>query len=114
MTSSENELVIYVDVDDTLIRSVGAKIIPISSVVEQVASLHKQGAIMYCWSSGGAKYAERIAKELNMSHCFEAFLPKPNYLIDDMSLLSWRYLKELHPNECQNLKISELRQKLFD
>ena len=39
---------IYVDVDDTLVRSVGSKRIPIPSVIRHVGELHREGAILYC------------------------------------------------------------------
>ena len=69
--------VVFVDVDDTLVRSVGTKRIPMPRVVDRVKSLHKDGAILYLWSSGGADYARDSAKELGIADLFTAFLPKP-------------------------------------
>ena len=99
--------VIYVDIDDTLIRSFGGKRIPMSPMVERVAALKRAGATLYCWSSGGAEYAERSARELGLRDCFTAFLPKPRLLLDDMALADWR-LVELHPNECLSLTVDQL------
>ena len=50
-------LVIFVDVDDTLVRNAGAKRIPMLAAIEHVKELAAAGAELYCWSSGGADYA---------------------------------------------------------
>jgi hypothetical protein len=99
--------VIYVDIDDTLVRSFGAKRIPMVPMVERVAALKQAGAELYCWSSGGAAYAESSARELGIADCFSAFLPKPQLLLDDVSIASWK-LKELHPTACLSLTVDEL------
>jgi hypothetical protein len=39
--------VIYVDVDDTLIRSAGSKRIPMPATVKLVQALHDHGAALY-------------------------------------------------------------------
>jgi predicted HAD superfamily phosphohydrolase YqeG len=69
--------VIFVDVDDTLIRSFGAKRIPIPSVIECVKQLKAEDAELYLWSKGGAEYARNSALELGIADCFVNFLPKP-------------------------------------
>jgi hypothetical protein len=45
--------VIFIDVDDTLVRSVGAKRIPIPAVIARIRQLKQEGDILYLWSSGG-------------------------------------------------------------
>ena len=92
-------LVIYVDVDDTLVRSAGTKRIARTSVVEHVKKLYLEGAHLYCWSSGGADYARSSAIELGITECFLAFLPKPNVILDDQHPNDWRQLTHVHPNE---------------
>src|SRR5579884_2117058 len=74
MNLNNTPLVVYVDVDDTLVRSVGAKRIPIKPVIDHVRS------------SAGADYARSAAEELEIAGCFLDFLPKPNILIDDQRL----------------------------
>jgi hydroxymethylpyrimidine pyrophosphatase-like HAD family hydrolase len=88
---------IYVDVDDTLVRSVGTKRIPMPGVVANVRKLYADGAEMYLWSSGGAEYARASAKELNLEDCFVAFLPKPTSYIDDQPVGEWRFCKHVYP-----------------
>ncbi|MCX2861592.1 DUF705 domain-containing protein [Paucibacter sp. PLA-PC-4] len=90
-------LVVYVDVDDTLVRSVGSKRIPMTRVVEHVRQLKAAGAVLYCWSSGGGEYARQSAVELGIEQSFQAFLPKPNVMIDDQSVADWRLCLEMHP-----------------
>lgn len=90
-------LVIFVDVDDTFVRSVGTKRIPIVRVLKHVRNLYQQGALLYCWSSGGADYARQSAEEFGIADCFMAFLPKPNVLVDDQPVAEWRTCLEVHP-----------------
>ena len=91
--------IVYVDVDDTLVRTAGSKRIPIVAAVERVRSLHAKGATLYLWSSGGAEYARTAAGELGISDCFTAFLPKPTHIVDDQHITQWRDLVHLHPNQ---------------
>ncbi len=70
--------VIFVDVDDTLIRSVGRTRIPIPAAIAAVRRLQGEGAMLYLWSSGGADYACESAEFLGLADCFTAFLPKPH------------------------------------
>lgn len=91
--------VVFVDIDDTLVRSVGNKRIPMLNTVWHVRNLFEKGATLYAWSSGGAEYARQSAAELGIEECFVGFLPKPNVLIDDQRIEDWRTLTQLHPNE---------------
>jgi hypothetical protein len=90
-------LVVYVDVDDTLVRSAGTKRLPMPEVVAHVKSLAGAGAELYCWSTAGAAYARSTAKELGIESCFVAFLPKPNILIDDQEVGVWKRFTVVHP-----------------
>jgi hypothetical protein len=99
--------VIYVDVDDTLVRSFGSKRVPMTSTVALVRELKSRGALLYCWSGGGADYARTAAVELGIDDCFEAFLPKPHLLLDDVRIGVWR-IAELHPAECSGLTAEEV------
>jgi len=90
-------LCIYVDVDDTLVRTVGSTRIPIPSVIRHVGELHREGAILYCWSAGGADYAKSTAEEFGIARFFTAFLPKPNVIIDDQEVIAWPQFLHVHP-----------------
>jgi len=103
--------VIYVDIDDTLIRSFGSKRIPMTEMVALIPKLKERGATLFCWSSGGSAYAQCSAEELGIADCFTAFLPKPQLLIDDVATSKWR-LMELHPNECRSLTAEEVLSRL--
>lgn len=105
-------LVVYVDIDDTLIRSVGAKRIPITPAIEHVRELHAQGAELFCWSSGGAEYARRSAAEAGVQECFAAFLPKPEVLLDDQDVAEWRRLLNVHPTECRGESVASYLERL--
>jgi predicted HAD superfamily phosphohydrolase YqeG len=103
----ENTLVVYVDVDDTLIRSVGTKRIPIPAAIQHIRALAEQGAELYCWSSGGAAYARASAEEVGISACFSAFLPKPQVFLDDQIPGEWRRTLFVHPLEADGKTIAD-------
>jgi hypothetical protein len=92
-------MVVYVDVDDTLVRSFGSKRIPMTAMVAHVRELASRGAALYCWSTGGAEYARAAAAELGIEGCFAGFLPKPNVVIDDQPIADWRRTVQVHPAE---------------
>ena len=102
-------LVLFVDIDDTLVRSFGSKRIPMTAVVERVRVLHAEGALLYAWSSGGADYARSSASELGLSDCFVAYLPKPDMFVDDLRIEAWRNTLQLHPTEVVNRSVDDLR-----
>lgn len=93
---------IFVDVDDTIVRSVGKTRIPITPVVERVRELYREGAELYLWSSGGAEYARATAVELGIAECFVAFLPKPHVYIDDQAVQEWRYCRHFLPGNVKD------------
>ncbi len=105
---------IYVDVDETFVRNFGVKRIPMPPVIEHIKELKNQGAVMYCWSSGGAEYAQASAKEFGIENCFVGFLPKPELAIDDMQFSQWRNLLEVHPNECPGNTVESYKEKLTE
>ncbi|MEO8901730.1 MAG: DUF705 domain-containing protein [Polyangiaceae bacterium] len=89
--------IVFVDVDDTLVRSAGSNRIPITAVVERVRALKQAGATLYCWSTGGAEYARASASEVGLEDCFVSFLPKPTIMIDDQPSAEWRLCQCVHP-----------------
>ena len=100
---------VYVDVDDTLVRSAGSKRIPIPDVVRHVREMAEQGALLYCWSAGGADYARETAEALGIGACFMAFLPKPNVMIDDQRASDWPRCLHVLPSSCSGLTVDEYR-----
>lgn len=90
---------VFIDVDDTLVRSVGAKRIPIPAVIEGVRRLKSDGAMIYLWSSGGADYWRATASELGISDCIEAYLPKPTIYVDDQPVNEWRSCSHVYPSQ---------------
>jgi FMN phosphatase YigB (HAD superfamily) len=94
--------IVFVDVDDTLVRSIGTKRIPMPAVVQRVREMHGEGVELYLWSSGGAEYARSSAIELGIEECFVAFLPKPDAYLDDQSVDEWRYCRHVLPNNARD------------
>jgi hypothetical protein len=98
-------LFIYVDVDDTLVRKDGDKKgEPIAHVAEHVCSLHRNGAILYCWSTGGEAHARSVAKELGIERCFEGFLHKPQVFIDDERAEEWPHFVHVSPDKLGSIE----------
>lgn len=93
-------MIVYVDVDETLVRSVGTTRIPIPSVVEHIRQLKTDRAELYLWSAGGADYCRRTARELEIEDCFVTFLPKPRIMIDDQEVKDWVFCTTFHPSSC--------------
>ena len=100
--------VVFVDVDDTLVRSFGSKQIANDHVVRAVKGLHADGAVLYCWSSGGADYCREVCERLRIDDLFVAFLPKPDVLVDDLAPDRWRNLAVWHPSELRGRSPREL------
>jgi uncharacterized protein DUF705 len=96
MASPASEIV-FVDVDDTLVRSAGATRMPIAAVVDRIRALKQAGATLYCWSTGGAECARDSAKEVGLEDCFVSFLPKQTIMIDDQPPAEWRLCRCVHP-----------------
>jgi hypothetical protein len=94
----KKESVIFVDVDDTLIRSFGTKQIPIPTTIQYVRDLFNAGHSLYCWSRGGAQYSRDVATKLGISDCFVCFLPKPDVVVDDRLERLLDDCEFVHPN----------------
>ena len=92
-----NRRVVFVDVDDTLVRSVGTTRIPMPGVVAEIKRLSQEGAELFLWSSGGAEYCRGTAAELGITDCFAGFLPKPTIYIDDQPVQDRRDCKHYYP-----------------
>jgi hypothetical protein len=103
---------VYVDVDDTFVRSASSKRIPMLTAIQHIRNLKAQGAVLYCWSSGGADYARQSADEFGIADCFEAFLPKPNVLLDDMPMTAWPRLLAVHPASYAAQGLEDYRRQL--
>ena len=106
--TTQRKLVFYVDVDDTLVRYAGSKRMPIPSVIAHVRQLSSdERAVLYCWSTNGAEYAQSIAKDLGIEGCFAGFLPKPNVMIDDQEIGAWKRLITVHPFGVDNQSVDD-------
>ena len=103
---------VYVDVDDTFVRSASSKRIPMPAAIQHGRALKAQGAVLYCWSSGGSDYARQSAEEFGIADCFEAFLPKPNVLLDDMPMTAWPRFMTIHPGSCDMQTLEDYRKHL--
>ena len=97
-----NKQVIFVDVDDTLIRSFGGKQIPMTGSVDLIRRMYENGDRLFCWSRGGDDYAKCVADSLGILECFEAFLPKPDVIIDDQGRKALEHCEIILPANAAN------------
>lgn len=95
--NSPPPLVVYIDVDDTLVRWAGSKCIPRTLVIEKVKERAANGERLFLWSRAGDEHAKRVADELGISEIFEAILPKPQHVIDDEPLQDWDFCSHEAP-----------------
>ena len=93
-------MIVYVDVDETLVSNAGAEQQPIFEVVAHLRRIHAEGVKLYCWSAGGADYARRCAALADVEDLFETFLPKPRAMIDDTYVADWPFCVAVHPRWC--------------
>lgn len=100
--------VAFIDIDDTLVRTIGTRRIPIVTMVRKMRELFEGGIALYAWSSGGDGYARESCRELGIEDCFIGFLPKPNIMIDDQRVEEWRLTIQLHPREAEGLSMQEI------
>jgi hydroxymethylpyrimidine pyrophosphatase-like HAD family hydrolase len=100
----ENENIIKIDIDDTIIMH---KVKPNSRTVtvdfygemkefgvhEEHVKLLKnykaRGFIIVLWSGNGYKHAETVAKALNLEPYVDYVMTKPNRVIDDSEPNNW-------------------------
>jgi hypothetical protein len=93
-------LFVYVDVDDTLIRKdENGSEQPVQKVIDHVCDLHRQGALLYCWSTGGEDHARAAAQKLGIEECFTGFLHKPQVFIDDERAEEWPHFVHVSPEK---------------
>jgi phosphoglycolate phosphatase-like HAD superfamily hydrolase len=98
----DDPLFIYVDVDDTLCRSETGE--PMKEVIDHICDLHRQGAQLYCWSTGGQSHAREFAQKLGIEGCFAGFLHKPQIFIDDERADEWPHFVHVSPKKLGTMK----------
>ncbi len=57
------ERAFFIDVDGTLERKILGIEVPLKGVVDGVRLLKREGALVFLWSTGGAKHARKAARE---------------------------------------------------
>ncbi len=98
----DRKRVIFIDVDDTLIRTVGTTQIPMPASVDYVRRMHAAGNTLYCWSRGGRDHARNVTKSLGIADCFVDFLPKPDICLDDRGDKLLDYCEVILPSNAVN------------
>ena len=75
--------------------------------INLVKRCHARGDKLFVWSMAGAKWAELVAKALDMEQYFEFAMAKPNKYIDDKDAVTWigprQWLDPTHEGAWQNV-----------
>lgn len=90
-------MIVYIDVDDTLVRWAGSKCIPRTLVIDKVKERAANGDQLYLWSRAGGEHARAVAEDLGIADLFLAILPKPEHLIDDEPMTEWDFCTHEYP-----------------
>jgi hypothetical protein len=98
---------IYLDAEDTLLSGPAGMGVPRERVVGRVRELARKGAGLYLWSRQGAGHARRVAAELGLEDCFQAFLPKPQVLLDAQALEDWS-ISEIHSAAFNSVRLEDI------
>ena len=72
---------IFVDVDLTLIDANGKLL---THAAEALTRLKAEESHLFPWSTNGGDYARKVATLYGLSDLFDAFVAKPDIIIDDM------------------------------
>lgn len=81
MSRKMSNVVIYVDVDLTLVDELQRLK---RNAWEGLLTLREAGCRLILWSTNGGDYCREIAERHEIAPLFDAFLPKPDLYIDDM------------------------------
>ena len=101
--------IIYVDVDDTLVRTDGSKRIPVPAVIDHVRKLADKDDELYLWSEVALRTP--VLRRTNS----EAQVASERSFRSQMSskvLNEWRRLLGMHPSNCQRTTLTEYKTRL--
>lgn len=96
---------VFIDIDDTITSDMGQTFF--SEAIEAIKLISLKVNI-FIWSQGGIDYANEIVKKANIEEYVCAVLPKPDLMIDDLSVEAWSGLLKIDkrsPLGWDNLKI---------
>ncbi len=86
---------IFTDVDGTLLTSLGKCNAPL---VEWLKARRAEGYYMVLWSARGKQHAEEVAHRFGVAELFDAIVPKPGTIVDDLGWSWTRYTRAISKN----------------
>lgn len=78
-----NDKVLFVDVDDTLVIWEGVGYRPHKRHIEYLYRFYERNQPIIVWSAGGYEWAARIVKELGIEDIVSLVMSKPAWYMDD-------------------------------
>ena len=98
-----NQKIVYVDVDDTLVRSAGNRASPDDNRHSRGQTFEgRRELLCICGVPAAQDYARKSAVELEIADCFAGYLPKPNVIIDDQPVEQWRGTRHIYPLQTES------------
>lgn len=110
---SKRTLVIYVDVDDTLIRTLGTKRVPIPTAISHVRALHTQGAVLYLSAVAVNNMLGECARYGYRGMLRRILAKTSNSKFDDQQVSEWRYCRTVHPSNCGETSMEDYVTQLY-
>lgn len=86
---------VFIDIDDTITSDMGQTFI--DGAIETIKLISFKVNI-FIWSQGGMDYAIEIVKKADIEEYVCAVLPKPDLMIDDLSVRDWSGLLKIDKN----------------
>lgn len=115
MITIKNDNIVFVDVDDTLIKwnvsehdtdivyinfsGERHKHSVIRANVDALLKHNSRNHAIVVWSQGGFQWAEAVVKALGLESKVTAVMSKPKFLIDDLQSNMWMPIAKLHKSD---------------
>ena len=95
---------IYVDVDNTLVRTVRGTELPIPKVVRHIKKLHHEGALLYCSVTVARTMLAKPHNVWESMRVSLVFSESPKFSSTMNELEEWPCVVDVHPNCLATLK----------
>lgn len=84
MVIVNNDLNLFVDIDNTLATWKGDNWEGHAGVIKLIKKFHRRGLMVIAWSAGGAQWAASVVKELKLEEYVSYCMAKPRWFCDDL------------------------------
>jgi hydroxymethylpyrimidine pyrophosphatase-like HAD family hydrolase len=118
----ENENVVFIDVDETLVHHVPSSewcpqqqttpmklnyynmsffVFPIKENIELLRAYKARGYTVFVWTNNGYRWGKEVINALDLNNYVDFVMTKPAKVVDDSAIQSWVQTINLDPNRKQ-------------